>query len=59
MLHPGCLPLFAVLGNDLLVDCDLGADDLGLLVIQTKFGVEEGIVVEGLSINVKDELSPG
>ena len=58
MLHPDCQPLFATDGDELLVDGDLGADDLGLRVIYTERRVKEGVALKGLSIDVKDEFSP-
>ena len=57
MLHPDCQPLFATDGDELLVDGDLGADDLGLCIIETERGIEEWMVLEGLPVDVKDELS--
>ena len=57
MLHERCLPLFAVLRDDLFVDGDLGTDDLGLCIIETEGRVKEWMVLEELSVDVKDELA--
>ena len=57
MLHGGLLPLLAALRDDLLVDGDLGADDLNLRVIETERGVKKQMVLEGLPIDVKGELT--
>ena len=57
MLHPGWLPLFAPLRDELLVDGDLGADDLSLGVIETERGIKEWVVLEGHPVNEEGELA--
>ena len=51
------MPLLATFGDDLLVYRDLGADDLGLCIIQTWRSVKDGVALEGLSVDVKGELT--
>ena len=57
MLHLGWLPFFAVLGDHLVVDGDLGVENLDLRAIERERGVKEGQVLEGLFIDVEDELA--
>ena len=57
MLHVVWLPLLAALRDDLLVDGDLGVDDLVLRVIYTERGIEERMVLERLIVDVADELA--
>ena len=57
VLHLGWQPLFATLGDELLVDNDAGAEDLGLGVIETERGIQKWVVLEGLPVDVEDELA--
>ena len=57
MLQGGWLPVFGTLGDDLVVNRDNGAQDLGFRVFQTEGRVKEEVVLKGLLVHVVHELA--
>ena len=51
------MPLYAALRDHLVVHADLRVDDLGLAILQREGRVQEGVVLVGLSVDVKQELA--
>ena len=54
--HLGWPPLLATLGDNLIVDSNLGANDLDLCIFHAVRRIAEEVVLEGYPVSLKGEL---